>query len=84
MRRGRYSGFHVAQSVCPKYEQQAVADLTLLHLTDLHFGWDRDTVQAAERQLVLDRLIDSLAALRDDWRPDVVCVGGDVGWKGNA
>src|SRR5438270_8682026 len=37
----------------------------------------------ASDPLVLDRLIDRIASLRG-WRPDVVCIGGDIGWKGSA
>jgi hypothetical protein len=55
-----------------------------LHLTDLHFGWDRDASSKAERKLVLDGLIDQLIALPEDWRPQVVCISGDIAWRGKA
>lgn len=61
-----------------------MADTTLLHLTDLHFGWDRDAATKAERKLVLDSLIEHLVALPKEWHPQVVCISGDIGWKGKA
>jgi predicted MPP superfamily phosphohydrolase len=64
--------------------ETSVADLTLLHLTDLHFGWDRDPATKAERQIVLDGLIEHLAKLPKEWRPQVVCISGDIGWKGKS
>jgi uncharacterized protein YutE (UPF0331/DUF86 family) len=45
-----------------------VTPITLLHLTDLHFGWDQDAAKIAERQLVLDGLADHIATLHADWR----------------
>jgi len=56
----------------------------VLHLTDLHFGWDKDTSKLAERKIVLDSLIDELAYLHCDWKPTIVCVTGDIGWHGSA
>jgi len=56
-----------------------------LHLTDLHFGWEStDPSKKAERQLVLDGLVDRVAALPKEWRPKIVCVSGDIAWKGKA
>jgi len=60
-----------------------VPALTVLHLTDLHFGWDRDPTEAAERELALDGLISAASTLRDRWHPDMVCLTGDVGWRGS-
>ena len=56
----------------------------VLHLTDLHFGWDKETSKLAERKIVLDSLIDTVAALHRDWKPTIVCVTGDIAWHGSA
>ncbi len=61
-----------------------MADVTVLHLTDLHFGWESEPGKRAERQLVLDGLIDRVAALPKEWRPQIVCISGDIAWKGKA
>jgi hypothetical protein len=58
--------------------------LTILHLSDLHFGWDEDPYGHAERRLVLDGLLRALESLDSDWKPECVCVTGDLGWKGRA
>ena len=60
------------------------ADAILLHLTDLHFGWDAGDANArALRKVALDKLIDTLRSLDPEWRPTVVCVTGDIGWRGS-
>ncbi|MCF0061475.1 tetratricopeptide repeat protein [Dyadobacter chenwenxiniae] len=55
----------------------------ILHLTDLHFGWDgNDVNRLAERKLCLNGLIKAISKLDVDWRPSIVCLSGDIGWKG--
>ena len=66
--------------------------VTILHLTDLHFGWEAKDAQGLssaldERTNRLRTLIDSLAKLakqEPDWQPQVVAITGDIGWKGAA
>ena len=58
--------------------------LTVLHLSDLHFGWDEDPYEHAERRLVLDGLLRALESLDPDWEPECVCITGDLGGKGRA
>jgi len=55
----------------------------VLHLTDLHFGWDKDISKLAERKIVLASLIDRVMDMHGDWKPTIVCVTGDIGWQGN-
>jgi len=70
-------------------QNQAV---TILHLTDLHFGWEAKHAQTAssaldERTNRLRTLIECLGTLADqqpDWRPQVIAITGDIGWKGIA
>lgn len=62
--------------------------VTLLHLTDLHFGvepsptGDRASTVLAQRRNTLDRLLTALAELEESWKPQVVVVSGDLGWAG--
>lgn len=58
-----------------------VPEPIILHLTDLHFG-DEDAAKAAARQLVLDGMIEHIARLPKEWRPNLVCLSGDIAWKG--
>jgi len=58
--------------------------LTILHLSDLHFGWDADPYEHAERRLVLDGLLQALESLDPDWKPECICITGDLGGKGLA
>jgi predicted MPP superfamily phosphohydrolase len=62
----------------------SVADPNILHLTDLHFGWDEDAAKKAARQLVLDGMIEHIAQLPKEWRPQLICISGDIAWKGRA
>lgn len=57
----------------------------VLHLTDLHFGYERtNRVGIAERQVCLASLIAELKELDQEWRPTIVCLTGDIGWGGDA
>ena len=59
--------------------------LTILHLSDLHFGWDGDDPnKIADRTLCLDGFVSTIAVLDHDWKPNVICISGDIGWKGTA
>ncbi|WP_338844511.1 metallophosphoesterase [Massilia sp. W12] len=54
---------------------------TILHLSDLHFGFDGNPTQQAQRKLCLDGL---LGCLRDErcWKPDYILISGDLGMRG--
>lgn len=57
----------------------------LLHLTDLHFGWNAaDPAATTQRTLSLDSLLRTLAELPSEWRPTLICLSGDIGWTGSA
>ena len=56
---------------------------TILHLTDIHFGWEGDSPQElATRKVCLDGLLDELRKLESPWKPTVICLTGDIGWRG--
>ena len=56
---------------------------TLLHISDIHFGWDRDEPsKLAERQVCLDSMLAVLGNIDHEWQPTIVCLTGDVCWSG--
>jgi len=56
---------------------------TILHISDLHFGWEGDDLHGkANRKTCLDGLLDEVSRLEKPWAPTIVCLSGDVGWKG--
>lgn len=55
----------------------------ILHLSDLHFGSEGDNLSSqAKRKICLDSLIAELAKLEPDWKPTVICITGDLVWRG--
>ncbi len=66
----------------PSPEPHNPKHITLLHLTDLHFGFVGTETEIAQRKRCLDGLLAQLRSLQDDWRPDVVLISGDLGWTG--
>jgi len=61
-------------------------NINILHLSDLHFGIEPDPRHAptaiALRQNTLDALLKKLKRVDQSWRPDIVVISGDIGWKG--
>lgn len=56
---------------------------TILHLTDIHFGWEGDSQQGiADRKVCLNGLLAELKNLDAEWKPTVICLTGDIGWRG--
>jgi predicted MPP superfamily phosphohydrolase len=54
----------------------------VLHLSDLHFGYDKDATAKAQRVESLDLLVKELRKLSPDWKPDILVISGDVTWQG--
>jgi len=54
-----------------------------LHLSDLHFG-DENETNAAKRKNTLRELIDTVAKLPDEWKPQSIVISGDIGYRGKA
>ena len=56
---------------------------TILHITDIHFGWQEDNAsQKAERTVCLEAFLVELSKLEAPWKPTIVCLTGDVAWRG--
>jgi predicted MPP superfamily phosphohydrolase len=57
----------------------------ILHITDLHFGYEGNNVNAkAKRQNCLDSLLNEISNLDSSWKPSIICITGDVVWRGAA
>ncbi|MFM7058324.1 MAG: metallophosphoesterase, partial [Planctomycetota bacterium] len=57
----------------------------ILHLTDLHFGWSSTEDELARRRRCLNSLVTALQQLAQKepaWKPTLVVISGDIGWKG--
>jgi predicted MPP superfamily phosphohydrolase len=62
--------------------------VNVLHLTDLHFGMEGHAhvsqTAIAQRTNALNSLLARLQALEPEWRPQIVVVSGDIGWRGSS
>ena len=56
----------------------------LLHLSDLHFGYDKDATARAQRTESLDLLVKEVRKLPADWKPHILVISGDLTWQGRA
>jgi hypothetical protein len=56
--------------------------VNVLHLTDLHFGLEESETALIQRQNAIEELLRTLEELDREWKPDVLVVSGDIGWKG--
>lgn len=54
----------------------------ILHLTDLHFGSDRDINDRNLRAASQRTLLATLAEMPAGWKPTIICLSGDIGWHG--
>ena len=56
---------------------------TILHISDVHFGWEGENPSGkAERKVCLDSLLSVLSTLDAPWKPSIICLSGDIGWRG--
>lgn len=66
-------------------------EVNILHLSDLHFGIEKNRTLTGKRQRFRQRelfkkLIDTLkddASVPLNWKPDVVVISGDIAWSGD-
>ena len=50
--------------------------VNLLHLSDLHFGYDTDETARAQREAALDPLIQIVKNLDAAWKPQIIVISG--------
>ncbi|NIM13175.1 MAG: NACHT domain-containing protein [Candidatus Aminicenantes bacterium] len=55
--------------------------VNILHLSDLHFG-DESLTMAAKRKNVLERMVEIIKKEDRLWKPHLLVISGDIGWKG--
>ena len=56
----------------------------MLHLSDLHFGYDKDATARLQRTESLDLLVKEVRKLTADWKPNILVISGDLTWQGKA
>jgi predicted MPP superfamily phosphohydrolase len=56
----------------------------ILHLSDLHFGCDKSDSEIAARALALEGLNAAIMKLPPEWKPTIICISGDIAYKGLA
>ncbi len=54
----------------------------LLHLSDLHFGYDKDALARAQRAESLNLLVKTVGGLKPAWKPNILVISGDLTWQG--
>jgi len=61
-------------------------NVNILHLSDLHFGMEKTekipSTTVDQRILTLNELLKTLNTVDETWRPNLVAITGDTGWKG--
>lgn len=58
--------------------------VNLLHLSDLHFGYDKDATAKAQRSESLDLLVKEVRKVGADWKPHILVISGNLTWQGKA
>jgi hypothetical protein len=56
----------------------------VLHLSDLHFGYDRDDTDRVQRTEALELLVREIQGLPAGWRPSILVISGDLTWQGKS
>jgi hypothetical protein len=56
----------------------------ILHLTDLHFGRDHTEDELSARKLALDGLLNQIRNVEEEWKPNVICITGDIAYRGQS
>jgi tetratricopeptide (TPR) repeat protein len=54
------------------------ATTVILHLSDMHFGDAKTQKKKNAKKLVLSSLLTAISKISDDWKPNVVCITGDI------
>lgn len=54
----------------------------ILHISDLHFSAKCNSLDLANRKLLLDGLLTRLKTIENEWHPTIVCITGDITDKG--
>lgn len=60
---------------------QSKNSIVILHLSDLHFDAREGGQGSIDQRGVFRALIDEIKHLDEEWRPNVVCITGDIAYK---
>ena len=62
--------------------------VNILHLSDLYFKHttipDSTLTKTAERENVIENLLETLKSIDDFWKPNIIIILGDIAWAGKA
>lgn len=66
------------------WEENMLNEINILHISDLHFGMEseKDETKKAQRDNALKEMIKTLSNLKDEDRPHIVVISGDIAWQG--
>lgn len=53
-----------------------MANTIILHISDLHFSSNEE--KKREKEKIMNSLIDVLQDLEEEWKPNIVCISGDI------
>lgn len=53
-----------------------MSDTIILHISDLHFSSNEE--KKREKDVIMNSLVDALKNLEEEWRPNIICVSGDI------
>ena len=53
-----------------------MSDTIILHMSDLHFSSNEE--KKREKDVIMNSLVDALKNLEEEWRPNIICVSGDI------
>ena len=53
-----------------------MSDTVILHISDLHFSSNEK--KKREKENIMNSLIDVLKQLETEWKPNIICVSGDI------
>lgn len=61
-------------------------DINILHLSDIHFGMEKvdnkiTSSDVEKRNLILSKISSNILELGEFWKPDIIAISGDIGWK---
>lgn len=53
-----------------------MSNTIILHISDLHFSSNEE--KRREKDIIMNSLIDVLQQMEEEWKPNIVCVSGDI------
>lgn len=60
---------------------QSNNSIVILHLSDLHFNGNESCQSSIDRRGVFGALVNEIKSLTEEWRPNVICITGDIAYQ---